>query len=197
MKKERKPLINDTFDWFAALFLGIFLLWFIAILLLPIFFRNGGNDGWTENIDELREIFAEEEDLRYPDLEALGAKDVGAYYEYKKGNPALPYTASGTFETADGEVTLRVKAQKPPVGGAVLLPNETIGGVMARVVEKEPKEQTEVVPSEEKDETAYKWLEVTFFIDGYRYTVTGQTQNGEITEALRQQTLAVAQNIIG
>ena len=59
MKKERKPLINDTFDWFAALFLGIFLLWFITILLFPILFRNGGNAESVESLAVLQEMLAE------------------------------------------------------------------------------------------------------------------------------------------
>ena len=65
MKKERKPLINDTFDWFGALFLGIFLLWFITILLFPILFRNGGGAESVESLAVLQEMLLREEGVPF------------------------------------------------------------------------------------------------------------------------------------
>lgn len=197
MKKERKPIINDTFDWFAVWFLGLFLFLFFLSVGRPLFaiFWNGGNAGWTESLDQLQEIFAEEENLRYPDLEELDAKDLRFYHEYKKGDPALPYTLCGTFETADGEVALRITAKKRSIGGAVLLPNETVGGVLARMVEKESVKSWAWF-SEPAKEVKPAELYLTFFLDGYRYEVTAETQENVPTETKMEYIRTVAQNII-
>ena len=175
MKKERKPLINDTFDLIAAWFLGIFLFLSFAIPVWAIFFTDGANDENVESLAVLQEMLAEEEDLRYPALKSVGI-EAEYFYPLKRGYSITGYGEDDTVFFVNGE--------RKFLGGVTVTPTEYCNDVGVEVAE-------EAVDSQKQK------LVITFFIDGYRYTVTGQPQNGEITEALRQQTLAVAQNIIG
>ncbi|MBQ3104038.1 MAG: hypothetical protein IJC58_07115 [Oscillospiraceae bacterium] len=127
MKKERKPLINDTFDWFAALFLGIFLLWFITILLFPIFFRNGGNAESVESLAVLQEMLAEEEDLRYPALKSVGI-EAEYFYPLKRGYSITGYGEDDTVFFVNGE--------RKFLGGVTVTPTEYCNDVGVEVAEE-------------------------------------------------------------
>lgn len=175
MKKERKPLINDTFDLLAACFLGIFLFLSFVIPVYAIFFADGGGAESVESLAVLQEMLAEEEDLRYPALESVGI-EAKHFYPLKRGYSITGYGEDDAVFFIDGE--------RKFLGGVTVKPTEYCNDVGLKV-------------QEESVDSRNQMIRVIFFIDGYRYTVTGLTENGEITEALREQTLAVAQNVIG
>ena len=194
MKRERKPLINDTLDFIIVLFLTMFLILSFAIPVWAIFWGGRPVPDGAESLEELQAVFAQEEALRYPRPEELGADTVDWIYLSRDGEPTLPYEARWHVENEDGIVYISVSAKRKS-GAALLRANETVGETKVRIIEEKEKQRSEAVPSQEEEEP-FKWLDATFFVDGYRYTVHGQTETGEITEELREMVLAAAQNII-
>ena len=174
MKKERKPLINDSWDLLIVWFFGIFLFLSFAIPVWAIFFTDGANDESVESLAVLQEMLAEEEDLCYPDLESVGI-EAKYFFPLKRG-----YSITGYGED---DAVFFIAGERKFLGGVTVKPTEYCNDVGLEIAE-------EAVDSKKQK------LVTTFFVDGYRYTVTGQAENGEITEELREQTLAVAKNII-
>ncbi len=169
------------------------LLIMIAIPVAMIFIGERHVPSGAESLEELQAVFSQEEALRYPRPEELGATTVHWQYLTQEGEPTLPYSARWHVESDDG-IVMSVSADKKS-GAALLRANETVGETKVRLAEEEEKQRAEAVPSQE-EEAPFKWLEATFFVDGYRYTVHGQTETGEITEELREMVLAAAQHII-
>ena len=174
MKRERKPFINDSWDLLIVWFFGIFLFLSFAIPVWAIFFADGGNDESVESLAVLQEMLAEEEDLCYPDLESVGI-EAKYFFPLKRG-----YSITGYGED---DAVFFIAGERKFLGGIGRKPTEYYGDVGLKVEEEPVDSQNQMI-------------RVIFFIDGYRYTVTGQAENGEITEELREQTLAVAKNII-